>query len=221
MDEQPKIAICVPTRGLIFTKVENYIEQVRSSYSNIVVYRTENLPIPDCFNHLADQSLQDKDVKYIWFIEEDTVPPPLALDKFLVAMKESDIAAIDYGFNNGFNTIVKSEITGQILFTGFGCTFMKREVLESFEKPIFKADKAFNISNMMWYDIDPHKAYGMYDIRFGSEARKKGFKILQVDGECEHWQLIELGAKEKNNGCHQLALKGRIEKRLTLPLTDL
>lgn len=219
-NSQPKVGILMPTRGLSFTEVEQYIEDVRSTYPNIVVFRTNSLPIPECFNTLAEQALQDKEIEYMWWIEEDTVPPSKTLDAFLDVMKEADIAAVDYGFNGGYNTIVKSEVTGKILFTGFGCTFMKRSVLEAFEKPVFKADKAFNISNLSWYSADPHKVYGMYDVLFGSEARKKGFTFTQVEGECRHLELLQLGEKGVNAGCHVIGEKDRISKKLTLPLKD-
>ena len=216
-----KVAILVPTRGLVFTEVEEYIEDVRRTYPHISIYRTHNLPIPDCFNTVAEQALQDPTNDYFWFIEEDTVPPIKTLDKFLEAMAFSDIAAVDYGFNGGWNTIVRSEINEKILFTGFGCTFMKRKVLEAFDKPIFKANRAFNISAMQWMPVDPSKVYGQYDIIFGSEARKKGFIFTQVEGECKHLQLLSLGAKEINNGLHVIGEKDRIAKYLTIPLEDL
>lgn len=218
---QPWVAVIRPSRGLIFAEVEEYFEQVRDTYPNMRTFRSHDLPIPQCFNDLVQQALQDSKYDYFWFSEDDTIPEALALDKFLIAMKTADISAMDYGFNGGWNTIVKSATTNEILFTGFGCTFMKRKVLESFTDPIFKADKAFNISNMQWYDIDPHKAYGMYDIRFGSEAREKGFTFAQIEGECRHLQLLELGQKEINNGCHLIGEKDRIARHLTLPLNNL
>lgn len=215
---QPRVAIILPSRGLIFAQVEEYIENVRDTYPNIRVYRSHNKPIPDCFNFLFEQALIDENVKYLWSIEEDTLPPEKTLDKFLVAMEKYDIACCDYGFNGGWNTTVRSSVNNEILFCGFGCTFFKREVFEKWgERPFFRSDLAFNISNMQWYPTDPMKVYGHFDIRFCADARKKGFTFTQIEGECSHLQLISLGTKEVNNGCHLITEKDRIARKLTLP----
>lgn len=57
------------------------------------------------------------------------------------------------------------------------------------------------------------KGYGSLDIWFFSQARLKGFKIVQVEGECDHLQLLSLGQKEVNNGLHQIGLKPKIAKQ--------
>lgn len=219
--EQPWVAVLTPTRGMIFTQVIEYVENVRSTYPRIRHFLSHDLPIPDCFEAITSQALADPKYEYFWYIEEDTIPPEKTLDKCFAAMADFDIACVDYGFNGGWNTIVRSSLDKNILFTGFGCTFMKRKVLESFDKPIFKADKAFNISAMQWYGVDPYKVYGMYDIRFGSEARKKGCKFTQVEGECTHLQLLELGNKEVNDGRHKIGEKDHIYRKLELPIADL
>lgn len=220
-EKQPWVAIITPSRGLIFAEVIEYIEAVRSTYPNIALFASHNYPIPDCFNNLTEQAYNNPKFQYFWFIEEDTVPPALTLDKFFVAMQEFDMAACDYGFNGGWNTVVRSEVTQEILFSGFGCTFMKRKIFDVMPKPWFKADRAFNISNMQWYAIDPHRAYGMYDIDWGSRIREKGFKIGQIEGECRHLQLNQLGQKEVNNGLHIISEKDRIMKKLTLPVKNI
>lgn len=220
---QPRVAVLTPSRGLIFANVVQYVEDMRSTYPAIKWFFSIGNPIPDCFNDVTEKALSDPlHFDYFFYIEEDTEPEPKTLDRFLEAMKEYDIAAQDYGFNGGSSTIGKSSFTGKILFTGFGCTFMKRKVLESFQKPIFKADKSFNLSSMSWYtNPDNANTYGMYDIRFGSEARKKGFTIGQITGESNHLQVLEVGKKESNIGFHSIGLKGRVERQLLLPLEDL
>ena len=52
-----KIAIILPTRGLVFTKVEMAIEKMREEY-DIVVFRSWNKNIPDAQNALVKQALQ-------------------------------------------------------------------------------------------------------------------------------------------------------------------
>ncbi len=217
---QARVAIITPSRGLIFAEVLEYIENVRDNYANIRCYFSHNLPIPDCLNALVEQALADPNVNYLWFIEDDTIPPDRALDALFAL--DAPVAAIDYGFNGGSNTVVRSEKTGEILFTGFGCTLVKREVFGKLEKPYFRADKAYNISALAWQPVDPYKVYGHHDIEFFSKVRHAGFTIKQVDSmECRHLQLLQLGQKEINNGCHTIGEKDRISRRLTLPVGDI
>lgn len=221
--QQPWIAVIRPSRGLVFAEVEEYFEQIRDNYPNIRIFRTHNLPLYDCFNIPVEEALQNKKYEYFWFSEDDTVPPAFALDEMLKLLKTFDVAAIQYPFNGGWGTIGKSAGSDKILFTGLGCTLVKRKVLESLVKPIFKVDKSFNISSLQWYsNPDPSKIYGQADIRFGSELREKGFTIGQVPNMiCRHLQLIALGQPETNHGVHQIGEKAAFEKELLLPIDNL
>lgn len=219
--EQPWIAIITPTRGLLFTETAEYIERVRDGYPHIRPFYSHDLPIPECLNNLVREAIQDQKYKYFWFIEEDMVPPDDALQKLLEAIKLGGVAAMDYGFNGGFNTIVRSAKTGRILFTGFGCTLVKREILEKIPDPRFRADKQFSLNQMRWIPAEPHKVYGQHDIWFGKQITDLGENILQVSGESRHLQLIDLGRKEKNDGRHIITEKDKISKHLTLPIERL
>ena len=52
--------------------------------------------------------------------------------------------------------------------------------------------------------------FGGLDIWFCTKAREKGFRIVQVEGEADHLQLIQLGEKGVNHGLHKIELKPRI-----------
>lgn len=220
-NEQPWIGIITPTRGMVFTETMQFVEDTRYTYPHVRHFMTWGMPIPDCFNAATERAFADPRIEYLWFLEEDTVPPATTLDKLLAAMQDFDIAACDYGFNGGYNTIARSSINDSILFTGFGCTMMRRSVLEKMPHPFFRADRSFNISSGQWYATDPLRVYGQFDIDFCSRARKEGFTITQVEGECRHLKLEQLGAKEINNGCHIISEKDRISRQLTLPLVDI
>lgn len=204
------IGIILPTRGLVFTRVEDAIERFREKHQ-IRVYRSDNLPIPFGHNELAEQALKDG-CDYIWFIEEDTVPTIDALDRLLEV--NSDIACIDYGVA-GWSCITKS-YAGEILWCGLGCTLVKTKVLAALPRPWFRVDKTLRLNDWTWQDLPEDyiktKQYGSLDIWFFCQARKYGFKIVQVEGECDHLQLEELGTRESNNGLHKIILRPRIEK---------
>lgn len=208
------IGVVLPTRGLVFTRVEQALESFRNEYE-LKVYRSDNLPIPKGHNLLTEQALKDG-CDYIWFVEEDTVPPARSLEKLLAA--QADIACIDYGVS-GWSCVSKN-LQGEILWCGLGCTLVKRKVLESLERPYFRVDKTLRLNDWTWTDLPAdyldNRNYGGLDIWFCWQARLAGFKIVQVEGECDHLQLDVLGQKGTNNGLHQISTKPRIQNNQIL-----
>lgn len=218
-----KIAVVLPTRGLVFTEVEEAIEKARHTFIthservDIEVVRSTNLPIPDSHNELTKIALLGHP-EYIWYIEEDTVPPRNALYDLIKA--DADIAFIDYAIN-GWACSAKFE-DGEILWSGLGCTLVKAKVFEKLSYPYFRTDKSLSLNDdtyFQWLDM-PNK-YGGHDIWFFCKAREAGFKLTQVSGECKHLRIDVLGQAGINNGFHQLSQKPTISNQAvyTKPLT--
>lgn len=208
-----KIAVCMATRGLIFTEVEEALEK------NLVgwpcqIFRTKDLVIPDSQNYLVDKALATN-ATHLLFVEEDNVMPDNALVNMMLL--NADIACVDYGVS-GYSCLTKDKNTGEILWCGLGCTLIKREVFEALEKPYFRSDKALLLNywpEIRWIDAGK-QAYGLQDIWFFMKAREKGFIIKQLPGESKHLQLDQLGKREINNGLHQISQKPIISKQQTL-----
>lgn len=209
------IAICLPTRGLVFTEVLDAIEAERQYFTDpFRIFFSTDKVIPEGHNNTVIQALE-WGADYLWIIEEDTVPPINALKSLLNA--NADVACIDYGVS-GYSTITKDKKTSEILWCALGCTLIKREVFSALEYPYFKADKALLINNwpeVTWINAG-WQAYGNLDIWFFMKAREKGFVIKQAKGEAKHLQLDQLGQKEINNGLHQISQKPLISKYQTL-----
>lgn len=212
-----RIAVIQPTRGLIFSQAQSALEQELRSLKEYrctyEIYRSWDLKIPDCVNEKVDEALEDG-FDYALFSEEDTVIPKRGLHKMLLA--DGDITAIDYGVQ-GWGCITRNkENPKEILWCGLGCTLVKRKVFDSLEKPYFRSDKQlllnFYPEEIRWVDA-PKDAYGGQDIWFCMHAREKGFTIKQVEGECMHLKLDELGRPEVNHGLHKISQKPIITKR--------
>lgn len=208
-----KIAVCLATRGLIFTEVEDALEKNLNGWP-YQLFRTKDLVIPESQNYLVDKALST-DATHLLFVEEDNVMPDNALVDMLNL--NADVACIDYGVA-GYSCLTRDKRTGEILWCGLGCTLIKREVFEALEKPYFRSDKALLINHWpetQWVDSGK-QAYGLQDIWFFTHAREKGFTIKQASGESKHLQLDQLGRREINNGLHQISQKPTISKYQTL-----
>lgn len=200
------IGVVLPSRGLIFAEVIESLLDNLHGY-DYKIYQSIGLGIPDGHNRAAERAFNDG-CTHVWFIEDDTVPPANALSKMLA--QEGDIVAIDYGVN-GWSCITRGKIDGEIKWCGLGCTLVRRKVLEALERPYFRDDMQLRLNDMKWIPA-PKDRYGGQDIWFCCQAREKGFKIYQVQGECKHLKLDALGRPETNNGSHIISQKPKIEK---------
>ena len=200
------IGVILPSRGLIFAEVMESLLDNLEGY-DFRIYQAIGLRIPDCENVPVERALSDG-CSHLWFIEDDTVPPAKALERLLQA--DGDIAAIDYAVN-GWGCIARDKINCDILWSGLGCTLVRRRVFDSLEKPYFRDDMQLRLNDMTWIPA-PKNRYGGQDIWFCCHAREKGFKIVQIQGECKHLKLESLGKPEENNGAHNIVIKSKIEK---------
>ena len=203
------IAVVLPTRGMVFTEVENSIELMRQYFPQVVVLRTWDKTLPEAQNELVELALSIPELTHILFIEEDTVMPHPQDGILKMLDAKADIACIDYGVN-GWSCVAKNKETEEILWCGFGCTLVKKEVFEKGKAPWFRTDKVLRLNDWQWID-NPAK-YGGQDIWFCTKAREAGYKIVQVEGECRHLQLNALGKPETNQGIHAISEKKKIEK---------
>lgn len=200
------IGVVLPSRGLIFAEVIEALLGNLEGYT-YKIYQEVGLGIPHGHNKATERALEDG-CTHLWFVEEDTVAPPNALERMLSA--EGDIVAIDYGVN-GWGCITRDKINGEIMWCGLGCTLVKRKVFDVLERPYFRDDMQLRLNDMQWIEA-PKNRYGGQDIWFCCKAREKGFKIVQVQGECRHLKLDNLASPEQNIGCHVISEKPKIEK---------
>lgn len=200
------IAIVVPTRGFIFSKVMSAIERERNNtWLKTALCISHDEAIPDSFNRLVKKALL-VGASHIWIIEEDVVVPNNSLSELY--NKVEDITFIDYAVN-GWSCSAKDQ-NNNLLWAGLGCTMIKRHVFEKIEYPWFRTDKVLRLNDWEWIENTSRNVYGGQDIWFFQQALANSCTIKQLDGECEHLDLVTLGRKEINNGLHRISQKERI-----------
>lgn len=227
------IAICVPSRGLIFSRTVQCVIEGMQALNKVGIatsYHTcHDLPIPDSHNFCVEQALQNQAVQKIFFIEEDNYVFP---DAFVaLATSDYDIATVQYNDKNGsaFGIIHYNEAQ-EIIWCGLGATVIKREVFEKIGKPHFRIDTRYKIikkykdgnklvsdyeeieAREVWDDEkkkfvekrDPY-VYGGLDVDFYTRARKLGYRINALqDFRGHHFKLVKLGEPYTNQGVHDI-----------------
>lgn len=204
--KQQKVLIAIPTLGHIHTlTVAIMMKWLTEAFYNkdkgVMFYPTLSVkPVDRARNHIVDIFLTT-DCTHLFFIDDDTVPPPDALDKLLAHDKDivSGITPIiehdatrendSNGFYKKWNCVddkdqhVKPN-TGLVPIKGAGssCILIKREVFEKLQKPCYRfLDK----------DDTGKPVEVTEDIYFVITSLAKGFKAFaDTSVICQHEKSI-------------------------------
>ena len=189
------ITALVPSRGLLHTETVEAIDRELMGFEHHPTQYTHDKPIPDCFNYLSEKFLET-DAKYAWFVEEDVVPPEGALKKLVDYMETGyDISFINYPLVKFNGEKCYKYFQGHIVWTGLGCTLVKREVFEKLKAPRFMGGYSLvaimsGSAQTHWrIELRPNSKviYGGQDVYFCTNAFLSGFKIGVVPNvECQH-----------------------------------
>jgi len=200
-----RIAVCLPTRGLIFAEtIKALIKELKPyEYELIIV---SGLPIPDSHNTCVEEALVT-DCNWILFLEEDIVLPEGAIKLFKNEIqKGAKVVIIDYPIEGSESCVIKKD--GKLLWGPLGCTLIAREVFEDMPRPWFRTDKTLLITNEKTFEYkiqDVPNKYGGHDILFYLYLRQKGIPVGIVEGvKAKHLRLESWERKTMNNGVHKI-----------------
>ncbi len=219
----------MPTRGTIFTKVQVAFEQEMIENGQLpFMLRTDNKPIPDCRNILAEQGLKTNATHFL-LLDDDVIMPIGGLKRLIEA--DTDIAFIDYPMHyegsrwgNMGTATYDNWLPGEptkgkpIKWAGLGCALVKREVFEKMKTPFQKLGQAFRRDDngkMILEQTDLDLGGGGEDSYFFIEAQKLGFKVKQVEGVCGHARFARIvGAfnEGKYQTQHKIVVNNVVEK---------
>ena len=217
--------VCTPSRGLVNSRTVESVAAILHEADGLGLdYRgwvlSHDLPIPACHETVAERAMATGADFLLW-VEDDVIPPPGALRMTVVALLEQDydVVAIDYpvgAAESAWGCIIRGE-GDEILWCGFGCTLIRRRVLETLGRPWFTTDWRYVRVVTGWEAVPvlvpDAQRYGQHDIHFFARARAAGFRIGQVPGViARHARIEALGAEGTNCGTHRIAIRERIER---------
>ena len=227
-----KVITLMPTRGLIFTKTEQSLEQELLANNQLpFILRTDNQKLPDCRNNLVETALTIPEWTHALLIDDDVIIPEKGLEA-LIKLK-TDIAVIDYPMHYSQGQWAKvgtatydDWLPGQdyqdkpVAWAGLGCCLVKREVFEKMAKPYFSVtEKTFerdDDGHITLHDDKNDFGGGGEDVYFMLKAKELGFKVKVVKGlTAGHARLVRavLALQEnKYNLQHKIAVNNFVEK---------
>lgn len=202
-----RIAVILPSRGLIFSKTADDLLQNLQGFEYDIFF-AHGLPLPLCFEKPLKQALNGS-YTHIWFVEDDTILPDDILESMLIA--DVPVATCDYPVSKEGQGVVFTNKEGQVLFSGTGCTLVKSEIFDKISKPYFRSDihwNAVNYGDFIRFTANKvtNKSlvgYGLHDVNFCMKLWQAGIPI-SVIGTIGQRKLISLGKAGSNEGAHQI-----------------
>ena len=207
-----KVAVILPSRGLMFSETADEILQNLKGIDHKFFF-SHGKPIPQCFEDPTRLALEDETITHLWFVEDDMKMPSDTLRKLLQADKA--VVTVDYPVNkNGRGAIFKVE--KQVVFCGTGCLSVKREVFNELREPYFRTDMRWNIKNygdflkMTRTVASNLDGYGLHDVNFCMNLWGLNIPIHVIKGKLGQRKLVALGKAGTNDGAHNIEVWTRI-----------
>lgn len=159
----------------------------------------KGLPVDQAREKLAEQAIE-LGAKYLWFVDDDTVPPPNTARRLIYVLdNHPDIKAIGgvyctkgepaqpvifRGMGSGSFWHWKVGDVFEVTGIGAGCLMINVDVFKKLEKPWFEFKQ--------YYSTDPKQPsiYISEDISFCNKVRDAGYKIFAHGGVlCDHFDV--------------------------------
>jgi hypothetical protein len=205
-----KVAVIIPSRGLMFSKTAEEIVRNTQGVPHQKFF-AHKLPIPDCFEWPTIKALKDPDITHLWYVEDDMILPDDILRMML--NEPADVVTCDYPADKKGRGVVFKAKDGQIVFSGLGCTLVKREIMDKLKPPYFRTDIKWHPTNLgtavMFMAGNPtSKAqpdeYGKQDVNFFMKLHVAEATISLFPLILGQRKLVKLGEAGTNNGAHQI-----------------
>lgn len=214
-----KLAIVIPSRGLIFSRTAEEIERETRGMRR-KFYFAHGKPIPKCFESPVNRALCDFDNTHILILEDDMKLHQNAVWDALDADK--DVVVYDYPITKNGRGSVFRDGTGKVIYSGTGFMLIKREVFDKLKAPYFRSDIGWNVYRdkeslrFVPRTMVKDDGYGLHDITFGMKLQKAGIEITVLDKTLGQRKLLELGKSGSNDGAHKIEEWTKVRKDFSL-----
>ena len=198
LNSRKRIFIAIPNQGEIVSELAtNLLYWTHDPKYQIKVFMPKNIFPLDAARNRCVKEFLETDYQYLWWIDDDIVPPRNALDKLIdadkdiigavcFAMKYENDKALPYPVTLRYNEESKYVVyygsgIEEVDATGGACVLFKRKVYETIERPYeFHYHKDGTLSLTCDFDIF-------------QKVQKAGFKIyIDFDLLCAHIRTVDI-----------------------------
>jgi hypothetical protein len=167
--------------------------------------------------------LDDPEVYAVLFCEDDMIIPKGILKKMFA--QNYPVVALDYPFKNNGDSTVLNDPNGYAYWSGTGFLLAARQVLESFPRPIWRTDTAYDTmirgnALVFWPRKLKKIAYGLHDVHFGMVLYSQGLPVKMMAKTAGQRKLKELGRPGVNNGAHQIRELTKVGRDMVIKSMD-
>jgi hypothetical protein len=182
-----KLAVILPSRGICYSEtIEEVYRELGLADVDYKIFWSHGRKVPDCLNVPTNRALRGS-YTHFWYVDDDMWLPK----GILKGMLEEDKHAIasDYPSSITMGAAVYDK-DGAPYFTGSGCLLVKRGILESLKKPIWRTDVGWRMKYMNDYieftatKEDGDKVHGRQDVMFGIRLYIQGRPIHIYNVSC-------------------------------------
>lgn len=222
MTQRDTLAVIVPSRGLVFSETfEELLAELEDFRYRI--YWAHERPLPEAFNEPTERALADDDIYAVLICEDDLIIPKGILKKMFA--QNYPVVALDYPFKNDGDSTVLNDPNGFAYWSGTGFLLVARQVLESFPKPIWRTDTAYDTmikgdALIFWPRKLKKIAYGLHDVHFGMVLYSQGLPIKMMAKTAGQRKLVELGKSGSNDGAHNIKKLTRVGRDMVIKSMD-
>jgi len=217
-----KLAVVLPSRGLMYSETFEELLNELQDFRYEIFWAHER-PLPECFNEPTERALADPEVYAVLIVEDDMIIPKGILKKMFA--QNYPVVALDYPFKNNGDSTVLNDPNGYAYWSGTGFLLVAKGILESFPKPIWRTDTAYDTmikGNQLLFCPRKLKkiAYGLHDVHFGMVLYSQGLPVKMMARTAGQRKLVSLGKAGTNNGRHEIRTIDKVGRDMVIKTLD-
>lgn len=213
MNNPVKIAICIPSRGMLHSRfMEDVLNNILDMFDHVdYTYRfffSHGQPQPNAENFIVENALKwQPDV--LWILDDDMLLPPQMLYTCWLKMIETQSQVVVAHYPVARNQDALHIRDGQFESAGMGCVLIRPSAFDVLERPYFRCDTQYTwdgeklVPGPVPDNHEPQSVHGLHDVDFFQRLLKGGITPAIVDLKAGQYNLLDINIRKIGNHTNQ------------------